>query len=272
MSFPFYANDMPFPGLESILETVQNQFWWGRNEQQVFMPCTVSGAARDSNNTVPAVLRGGLLMGKITASGLYKQWNPTGTDGSEVIAGILPSPLTMTDNGTDTDRYTYMWVSGNAYSDRILVPGNAAEGIVGDAQEFNIINQLLDKRVLLDKHLQYGDPLLYRPRYLTAAEVTADAVTVTTANHGRTFVMTGADAHTTFTLPTGVVGLTYTVYANVATYNAVVKAASGTFVIPGDAAVAYGTGVTLAPGESATFVCTAATVYTMTSYTQVDAT
>lgn len=261
MSFPFYANDMPFPGLESVLETVQNQFWWGRNEQQVFMPCTVSGAARDSGNTVTSVLRGGLLMGKVKATGLYKEWNPTGTDGSEVIAGILPSPLTMVDAGADTDRYTYMWVSGNAYSDRILVPGNAAEGIVGDAQEWNVVNQLVDKRVLLDKHLQYGNPLVYRPRYMTTTAVTGevalDAVTVLEADHGRTFNFAAADGATAVTLPEPKVGLTFT-FVNPVAQTITLDIGTGKFATPG--AVNQDT-IALTIGESCRVVGISSSVY-----------
>lgn len=266
MSFPFDSNDMAFPGLESVLETVQNQFWWGRSEQQTFLPATISGAARDAGNTVTDVLRGGLLLGRVTSTGYLKEWNPTGTDGSEVIFGVLAAPLKMTDATANTDRFSYVFVAGNCYSDRLLVPGNADEGIVGDAQEFNVLNQLTDKRIILDKHVQYGNAYTYRPRYLTAAEIAADAVTVTTADHGRTFDMAAADATTTVTLPAAKVGLTFTVVSRAA-QTTTIALASGTVVIPGNAAA---TGVSLTTGESARFVGVAAGVYWMFSCESTD--
>lgn len=266
MSFPFDTNDMAFPGLESVLETVQNQFWWGRNEQQTFIPATISGAARDAGNTVPDVLRGGLLLGRVTSTGYFMEWNPTATDGTEVIVGILAAPLKMTDAGSNTDRFTYVFVAGNVYSDRLIIKGNADEGIVGDAQEFNVLNQLQDRRVILDKHIQYGNPYAHRPRFMTAAEIAADAITVTTADHGRTFDMSSADATTTVTLPAAKVGLTFTVYSSAA-QTTTIALASGTMVIPGNAAA---TGVSLTTGESARFVGISAGKYVMMSCESTD--
>lgn len=259
MSFPFDTNDMLFPGLDSVLDTVQNQFWWGRESQQRFLPATVSSAARDAGNTVTTTLRGGLLLGRVTSTGFLKEWNSTGTDGSEVIVGILPAPLTVSDAGTVADRYTYVYVGGNVLSNRILIPGEAVEGIVGHAKEFQILEQLAGRGFFLDLHHQYG-PAFGGARfvYLTAAQITADAVTVTTAQHGRTFLMTGADGHTTFTLPAAQVGLTYHFYNNVATHNLVIALASGTLSKAGDSAA---TGVTLGAGEAGTFVGVAAGQY-----------
>jgi hypothetical protein len=232
MSFPFDTNDMLFPGLDSTLETVQNQFWWGRNEQQTYLPATILSSALDAGNTVTTVLRGGLLLGRVTASGKFKEWNPTGTDGSEVLVGVLPAPLSMLDAGTGADRYTYVMVGGNLLSDRLLVPGNATEGIVGDAQEFNIVNQLVDRHFKLDRHIQYGSPLTYRPRLMTAAEVAADAVTVLTSDHGRTFYFAAADAATAVTLPEPQVGLTFT-FVNPVAQTITLDMTTGKFLTPG---------------------------------------
>lgn len=264
MSYPFDTNDMAFPGIESVLETVQNQYWWGRQEQQTFLPATISGAARDAGNTVTDVLRGGLLLGRVTATGLYKEWNPTGTDGSEVIVAILTAPLKMLDAGSSTDRYTYVQVAGNLYSDRLLIPGEADEGIVGHAQEFNILNQLLDRRFMLDKHIQYGNPSNFRPKYLTAAQITADAVTVTTADHGRTFLQTGADATTTYTLPAAQVGLMYRFVANIA-QTITLALASGNIAIPGNVSA---TGASISAGESCMVVGVSAGLYQLINTTE----
>ena len=266
MSFPFDTNDMAFPGLDSVLETVQNQYWWGRNEQQTFIPATISGAARDAGNTVTDVLRGGLLLGRVTATGLFKEWNPTGTDGSEVLVAILPAPLKMTDAGSNTDRYSYVQIRGNLYSDRILIPAAADEGIVGAALEFHVLNQLVDRGFLLDRHIQYGNPQVLRPRYLTAAEITADAITVLTSDHGRTFDLVSADGTTTVTLPAAQVGLTFKVISRAA-QTTTIALASGTIVVPGNAAA---TSLSLTTGESARFVGVAAGVYAVENWEATD--
>lgn len=271
MSFPFDSNDMAFPGLESVLETVQNQFWWGRSEQQTFLPATISGAARDAGNTVnyTDVLRGGLLLGRVTATGYLKEWNPTGTDGSEVIFGVLAAPLKMTDATANTDRFSYVFVAGNCYSDRLLIPGNASEGIVGDDQEFNVLNQLTDKRIILDKHVQYGNPYTHRPRYMTAAEISADAISPAdcAALHGRTFDLAAADATTTFTLPAPKVGATCTVVSSAAQTTTIAVAGGTSLVIPGNAAA---TSLSLTTGESARFVGISTTKWYVMAYETTD--
>jgi hypothetical protein len=153
-------------------------------------------------------------------------------------------------------------VAGNLFSDRLLVPGQATETIVGDALEFQIINQL-GPRFLFDQHIQMvaSGPTASRYRYLTAAEIAADAVTITTADHGGTFLMTGADAATTFTPPAAKVGLMFSFFNNVATHAMNVTPASGSVKLPD----ADGTAATFALqfGESATIIGTAAGVYQM---------
>ena len=260
MSFPFDTNDMAFPGLESVLETVQNQFWWGRSEQQTFIPATISGAARDAGNTVTDVLRGGLLLGRVTSTGYLKEWNPTGTDGSEVIYAVLAAPLKMTDAGSNTDRFTYVFVGGNVYSDRLVIPANAAEGIVADAQEWNVVNQLGALGIKLDKHLQYQGNA-YRPRYMTTTAVTGevalDAVTVLEADHKRTFNFAAADGATAVTLPEPKVGLEFT-FVNPVAQTVTLDIGTGKFATPGS--VTQDT-IALTIGESCRVVGISSTVY-----------
>lgn len=260
---PGYTGGYAIPSMQTVLEGVENQPWFGKWEMQLWLGDTVSGATRDAGNTVTTLLRSGLLLGRVTSSGLLKEWNPTGTDGSQDIYGVLGGMLHAQMGGSNMDRYAgFIQVGGSVYSDRIIVPGTAAEGIVGHALEFQIVNQL-SRRFLFDRHLQMsvGGPLASRYRYLTAAEIAADAVTVTTADHGRIFLMTGADATTTFTLPAAQVGLMFTVFANVATHKAAIALASGSIKGP-DADGTFAT-CDLNTGESATFVGTAAGEYQM---------
>ena len=277
MAYPFDTNDMSIPGLETVLETVQNQFWWGPASQQTFLPVCVSGATRDAGNTVTTVVRGGMLMGRILSSGKIVQWGHGATDGSEKIVGILPAPLKMTDSdGNDKDRYTYLYVGGNAMSDRILIPASAAEGIVDAALEFCVANQLQALGIKLDRHYHYGNAFQFgaRPQLLTTAEAaTNNAVTVAKTDHGTTFLMTSAgtaaDGNVTFTVPTAVKGLVLHFSADIATHSAILDVVDNELVVPGDVAADT---LTLAPGESCTLVGIAAAKYALTNYTQVDAT
>lgn len=257
------------PGMNTVLEGVENQPWWGKHEQQVWISEAISGAARDAGNTVTTLLRPGLLMGRVTASGLLKEWNPTGTDGSETIVGILGGIVHAQQGGSNQDRFVgFVQVAGNVYSDRVIIPGTAAEGIVGEALEFQVIQQL-GARFLFDRHfhMRNAGKEASRFRYLTAAEITADAVTVTTADHGKTFLMDGADGNTTFTLPAAKKGLTFHFAANVNTHSIIIALASGTISLPGDYAA---TAVTFSEGESATVVGVTAAQYQLFGHEATD--
>lgn len=266
--FPGYTGGYAIPSMNATLEGVENQPWFGKIEQQIWLPDSVSGAARDAGNTITTLLRSGLLLGKITASGLLKEWNPVGVDGSENIYGVLGAIVHAQQNNTNQQRYVgFIMVGGNLYSDRLVVPGTAAEGIVGHALEFQILQQLT-RRFLLDRHLgmQAGaGPFGSRLRYMTAAEDSAHAVTVLVGDHGKHFVnsqsdgttVTAASAAATFTLPAAQVGLQFTFSAKAAqTIN--IALASGNIA---QAGAVNNTTAALTLGESATFIGVAAGLY-----------
>lgn len=274
---PSYTGGYSIPGMNTVLEGVENQFWFGETLQQVWLPDTCSGAARDAGNTVTTLLRTGLLLGKITATGLLKEWNPVGVDGSENLYGILGGMLLAQQGGTNQQRYVgFVMVGGNVYSDRIIIPGNASEGIVGDALEFQVIAQLR-RRFLFDRHVTQSSPngfLDSRYRYMTAAEDVAHAVTVLTSDNGRHFVnkqsdgttVSAASGTTTFTMPAAKPGLTFCFSASAA-QTITMAVASGNIVQPGSVT---GTGSTLTTGESAEFVGLSAGLYLQRSCEAID--
>jgi hypothetical protein len=168
--------------------------------------------------------------------------------------------LNATMNGTATDRYVgFIQVAGNLYSDRIIIPGEANEGIVGHAREYQVINQL-GRRFLLDRHIHMtaNGPFSTRLRVLSAAEITADAVTVVEGDHGRTFINTGADATTTFTLPAAEIGLMFTFHAGVNQTMTLNRSGSTVFNSPGSIS---GTSLSITQGETVTVIGIAANVY-----------
>jgi hypothetical protein len=269
MAFPFDFNDAAFPGIETVLETVQNQVWWGRHERQVFAPAVISGAIRDVGNTNhTTTIRPGMLLGKITATGLLTIWTPAATDGSQNIYGVLIAPLSAQDAGVDTDRYTYVMVNGDLMDDRILIPGNAEEGLVGDAREFEVLAQTYPRFNFDRNIIRSGNP--HHSRVIVYGNTAVDR-TVVAAENGSMFIDTGAAGDITFNLPDGRVGMCFTFAATVATHSVIIDAApvTNTIITPGDVAA---TAWTLAPGELAEVTCIAADVWQITRLVQLDTT
>lgn len=85
------------PGLTTARETYENEFQWGQQPLGVFANGLISGAARDTGNTPTYELRKGLLLGQIISTGLYTNYSPTATDGSEVAAAILLESIRVKD-------------------------------------------------------------------------------------------------------------------------------------------------------------------------------
>jgi hypothetical protein len=170
---------------------------WGRLDQQVYLPVVIDGSARDAGNTsYTDVLRPGLLLGKVTSGtdkGKMMQWNPSATDGSQKIAGVLMSAQKMQLLGSDQDRYTgYVLLSGCVKANGLVIPSLTTDGIVGASLEWVVRRQMAYAFRFDD------DVSSYIPGSVVST-VTADT-TVTEAMAGQMFVTNGA-ASITFTLP-----------------------------------------------------------------------
>jgi len=88
---------MSMPGLVSTGYTfVPNYAWiWDQKTiQQVIVEIdhTISDATLPATYP-PGVVRGGTVLGKVTATGVYKQYSDIAGDGTEVAVGILLHPL-----------------------------------------------------------------------------------------------------------------------------------------------------------------------------------
>ena len=74
---------------------------------------TVDSAAADNGGSPTTTLRKGLVLGKVTASGKYKQYNNAAADGTEVAAGILDDEVNLIDEaGTARDSQATMLIHG----------------------------------------------------------------------------------------------------------------------------------------------------------------
>ena len=64
-------------------------------------------------------LKKGTVIGRITASGLYSEYNDANADGTEVASGILAMDVDASSTGEDRDVDASMYVGGAFHEDRL---------------------------------------------------------------------------------------------------------------------------------------------------------
>lgn len=109
------------PGITTARETYEAEFRWGSEYQGVFTNALIDGSTIDSGNSPTYELRPGLLLGQVTATGKYKQYSPTASDGSEVASAVLIEGIRMQDfSGVATDRFYAVLVGGPVQAGKII--------------------------------------------------------------------------------------------------------------------------------------------------------
>ena len=109
------------PGITTSRETYENEFRWGSQYQGVYANALIDGSTTDSGNDPTYQLRPGLLLGQVTATGKYKQYSPTATNGTEVASAILLEGLRMQDfTGASVDRFYAVLVGGPVKASKVL--------------------------------------------------------------------------------------------------------------------------------------------------------
>ena len=61
----------------------------------------LDAAARDDDNSPTTTLRKGLVLGKVTATGKYKEYDPSASDGTETARLILDDAVDLLDEAAD---------------------------------------------------------------------------------------------------------------------------------------------------------------------------
>lgn len=91
----------------------------------------ISGAARDAGNTPTDVLRPGLIMGIISASGKWAQFTSGASDGTQYARGILMSlGLTTQQDGANQDRFmATILVGGIVNPEALCLASTAGYGL-----------------------------------------------------------------------------------------------------------------------------------------------
>lgn len=229
------------PGVTAAYETQEKNIVWdtGRGIVEAMKAQGwISGAARDAGNTPTTLLRPGLLLGKITSSGLLKEWNPTGTDGSQVVYGILSLGMYMQDiAASNTNRVSgTIIVGGPVKAANILMPGQSSWSIAsGTIPYADLARSQMRGRFLFDDDLGNRNAFLGGPTEYVAK--TAD-YSVLYTDAGKCFHTTGASAAVTFTLPTitNRSGMVVEFYNTVDFTMTVASAAADTMIAIGDSA------------------------------------
>lgn len=91
------------PGTGTLQASQEAQVWVGRDSSQEFGSIALAAATTDIGNTgTTNLLRPGLVLGKITATGLYRDYGATNTDGSEIALAVLYVGTNMLDSSGNT--------------------------------------------------------------------------------------------------------------------------------------------------------------------------
>jgi hypothetical protein len=194
------------PGIGADRTVAESEILWGADQARnaaLWLNAVISGATRDAGNTPTTVLRPGLLLGKVTASGELEEWDADAADGTENIWGILDSELRAQDfDATNQDRVFRVLAARAPVKPRKLLIQGAA--FVGHADEYLARRMLAHAGFVLD-----DDP----GNYLSGlnqrvSRVTGIADTLTAAETG-TLLLYSNVAAVAVTLPAIQPGLTY---------------------------------------------------------------
>ena len=148
MLSPYNAQFLP-PGMGTEYQTTEpdlSGLVYGGSQalqQMILAPyALVSGAARDAGNTgFTTVLRQGLIMAQITASGLWMQFDNSASDGTQYARGILLwSGLNTQLAGANANRWmAYILVGGVClYPTGMCLASTAAYGLAKTGAGANV--------------------------------------------------------------------------------------------------------------------------------------
>lgn len=207
----YFDGTMGLPGFSAIIETTENQFWYGRYENQVWRSGVILSSTTDSGNSPTDNLRSGLLLGRVTSTGKLTTWSPTATDGTQFVYGILLYAQKMQFRGTAVDRWVgYVMTAGHVKPKQLLIPGQASLTIVGNASEYLLRGQMAQRFTFADEIS--GQAGGYMGGWKDIKAKTAD-FTITAAESGTLFTNRGAAGTVIGTLPaTPYKGLRYGFY------------------------------------------------------------
>ena len=84
-------------GYGPLRENQPTEFRLSDHGRDADVGITIDQGARDAGNTPQTTLRKGLILGKVTATGKYAQYDDLASDGTEVAACILADEVNLLD-------------------------------------------------------------------------------------------------------------------------------------------------------------------------------
>lgn len=205
------------PGMSDPIESTESEITWGTPENQQRIGVVIASTAVDAGNTPTTTLRRGLVMGQVTATKRFKQYDPAATDGSQVAVGILMHSRNLYNSATGTtgERTAHILIAGSV---------KVAQLIGFDEQA---------RRSLNDRFIY--DDLRSAPGMPTNIEAKTADYTLTAADSGKQFTTTGAAGAVNFTLPALAKGYRFR-FCNTVNQNMTITAPSGKLVTFNNAA------------------------------------
>lgn len=199
------------PGVGSERALIESELLWGADQARnaaLWKSAVFSGTMRDDANSPTTILRPGLLVGKLTATGEYEEWDADVATGTQNFAGVLDVELRAQDyDANNADRVMRLLVARAPVKARKLLIQGAA--FVGHADEYLARRQMVSAGFVFD-----DDPQGYKAGLGSrVSQVTGTTDTLTADENGTTLFYNNA-ASVTVTLPAIQPGLEYTLIRN----------------------------------------------------------
>ncbi len=207
----FGFSALPGPGAVSI--TNERMALLGPITWYLLKGIVINGsAASDAGNTPTTELRHGLLMGQRTSDLFYANYNPTGSDGTQVVGGFLWEARSTIDNdGNTVNRTGQLVVAAYVRASQLILLDEQAR------------RQMQGRFIFDDRSCSviggYRQTLAKTANYNVVAGTDNDTIFTTTGNAGAI----------TFTLPTPAVGNRF-LFLNTVNQNMTITAPANTLV------------------------------------------
>lgn len=210
MDVPAYGQ---LPGMGTLVQTGEAAIMTGREGLIERSTVVVSSAAVDAGSTPTSLLRAGLALGRITASGLYKQHDPAATDGSEVAVCLLAHDHSTLDyTGAAANKEAHVFIRGTVIASAVVN-----------------ISAVVRRQLLLSQRFSFDDDpaATYSGNIVREIDKAAN-YQVAVADVGTLFTCSAA---TVFTLPAIAPGLGPFEFLNVADVNMGIASTEGDNII-----------------------------------------
>lgn len=179
------------------------------------LPVIDSTATDSGNSGNTSVLRPGLLMARLDASGNWVPYSYGANDGSQVAAGVLVQEVNMLDYTTGS--------AAARLANVIVIKGKLKVNAL-----LNLDQQARNQ--LAHRGFDFDDGKFQHPNCIDRLVAKTADYTITAADHGTTFTNYGAAGAVNFTLPTIATGLKFD-FLVLANQNVTVTSAAGDDIV-----------------------------------------